>query len=373
MNDDFLVTKNRKIEHIEISLKYNIEGPLSTWFEYVYLIHQANPELDLDEINLEVRVFGRKLKAPLLISGMTGGHPKTLEINAALAEVAEEFGIGIGVGSQRAMIEDSTVTNTYAIVRKKAPTTFVIANIGAAQLARGDVDIKDIKRIVEVISADALAIHLNAAQEIVQPEGQPSFRNIRKYVAKIIEKIEIPIIIKEIGCGLSLEVVKSFSELGVQGFDVAGAGGTNWILIEKFRAELHKEHNKLDIASTFLKWGIPTAASIIETRYAAPNALVIGSGGLRSGLDVAKAIALGADMGGLALPILKAYFNKNLRNYVSKIINELRIAMFLTGSKTVANLRKAPLVLLNPLKNWIECRGIEFKKYLVIKSTSCNV
>ena len=367
MNDPSF-TKNRKIEHIEISLRYNVEGPLSTWLEYVYLIHQANPELNFKEINLEVEILGKRLKAPLLISGMTGGHPKTFSINATLAEVAEKFKIGIGVGSQRAMIEDSAVTNTYTIVREKAPTTLVIANIGAAQLARGDVTISDIERIVNVLDADALAVHLNAAQEVIQPEGQPSFKNIIKYVAKIVEKIEVPIIIKETGCGLSLEVVRSFTEVGVQGFDVSGAGGTNWILIEKFRAELYGNKNKLDIASTFLKWGIPTAASIIETRYAAPTALVIGSGGLRTGLDVAKAIALGADIGGIALPALKAYFNKNLHSYISRIINELRVAMFLTGSKTITNLKKVPLVLMDPLKSWIECRGIELRKYLAIRS-----
>ncbi len=361
--------RNRKLEHLEIALKYNVEGPLTPWFEYVHLVHRANPDIDLDSVDLRIEILGKTLNAPLIISAMTGGHPKAKEINAALAEISEELGIGLGVGSQRAMIEDPTLEDTYAVVREKAPKALVIANIGAPQIARGDVDIEALERIVKAIEADALAIHLNPAQEAIQPEGEPYFRNLLDKVSEIVDALKVPIIIKEIGFGLSMEIVAAFSRIGIKYFDVAGAGGTNWILIEKQRAEDRGDKLKSEIASTFSSWGLPTAVSIIEARYVAPKAVIIGSGGIRSGLDAAKAIALGANACGLALPVLRALMGGRLRDYLVRVMNELKIAMFLTGARTVNDLRKVPLIITGPIMDWLKCRGIDLEKYMVIRSS----
>lgn len=350
-------SSNRKLEHIEISLKEDVEGPLKTWFECVYLIHNAVPELDLNDLDLSLTLFGRRLKLPLIISGMTGGAVGTEVINAELAKTAESLGIGLGVGSQRAALENESLKHTYSVVREYAPNSLILANIGISEFIR--YDITSISKLVDMIAADALAIHLNVAQELTQPEGSHSFKGFTKKLEVVLKELPVPIVVKEVGFGLSKEVAEILSNIGVKYFDVAGAGGTNWAKIEMFRARLRGNRVKERVASELLSWGIPTAASIIEVKNGAPNSVVIASGGIRTALDVVKALRLGAELVGIALPILKAYYSGILINYLTGLFSSIKALMLLSGSKNVTELRRRPVVIYDPLKEWIVQRGLK--------------
>jgi len=359
-------TERRKLEHIDIVLSKNIRGPGTTWLEYVYLIHKAIPEINYEEIDTSINFLGKKLSAPIMITGMTGGHPIAKEINASLAEVAEEFRIAIGVGSQRAAIDNPALADTYSIVREKAPTTVVVGNIGAPQLAKG-YTIDHIIKAIEMLNADAIAIHLNPAQEVIQPEGEPLYKGIVNKIREIVSSIKIPIIVKETGAGLSRETVRTLREAGVKIFDTSGSGGTNWVLVEMYRAERSGNSMKEIFAKHFADWGIPTAASIIETRYEAPDSFIIGSGGLETGYDIAKAIALGADIGGVAYPALKAYYSKKLKEYVDTLIREVKMALFLTGSKNLGEFIEKPIVIVDKLREWLVERGVDRDLYEIYR------
>jgi len=359
-------TERRKLEHIDIVLSRNVRGPSSTWLEYVYLVHRANPEINFEEIDTSINFLGKRLNAPIMITGMTGGHPVAKEINASLAEVAEEYKIAIGVGSQRAAIENPALTDTYSVVREKAPTTVVVGNIGAAQLVK-EYTVDHVIKAIEMIDADAIAIHLNPAQEVIQPEGEPVYRGIVSKIKEIVSSIKRPIIVKETGAGLSREVVKMLKEAGVKIFDTSGSGGTNWVLVEMFRAEKHGDSLKKIFAQHLSNWGIPTAASIIETRYEAPESFIIGSGGLETGYDIAKVIALGADIGGIAYPALKAYYSKRLKEYIDIVVKEVRIALFLTGSRNLEEFIEKPIVVLGRLREWMIERDIDRNLYEIYR------
>ncbi|MGC9148679.1 MAG: type 2 isopentenyl-diphosphate Delta-isomerase [Sulfolobales archaeon] len=359
-------TERRKLEHIDIVLNKNVRGPGTTWLEHVYLIHKAVPEVNYEEIDISINFLGKKLSAPIMITGMTGGHLIAKEINASLAEVAEEFRIAIGVGSQRAAIENPALADTYSIVREKAPTTIVVGNIGAAQLVK-EYTVDQVIKAIEMINADAIAIHLNPAQEVIQPEGEPLYRGIINKIREIVLSIKIPIIIKETGAGLSRETVRILREAGVKIFDTSGSGGTNWVLVEMYRAEKFGNNIKEIFAKHFSNWGIPTAASIIETRYEAPESFIIGSGGLETGYDIAKAIALGADIGGVAYPALRAYYSKKLREYIDSLIREVKITLFLTGSRNLEEFVEKPIVIVNKLREWLIERGIDRDLYEIYR------
>ncbi|MEM2347271.1 MAG: type 2 isopentenyl-diphosphate Delta-isomerase [Sulfolobales archaeon] len=350
-------SSNRKLEHIEISLREDVEGPLRTWFECVHLIHNAIPELDLNELDLSLTILGRRLTLPLIITGMTGGAPGTEVINAELAKVAESLGIGLGVGSQRAAVENESLRYTYSVVREYAPNSLILANIGISEFIRYDTSL--MFKLVDMIDADALAIHLNVAQELTQPEGSHSFKGFVKKLEAVMKDLPVPIVIKEVGFGISKEVAEVLSGIGVRYFDVAGAGGTNWAKIEMFRARLKNDRIKERVASELLGWGIPTAASIIEVRNGAPTSTLIASGGIRTALDVIKALRLGADLVGMALPILKAYYSGKLIEYLKGLSNSIKALMLLSGSKNVAELRGKPVVIYDPLKSWITQRDLK--------------
>ncbi len=352
-------TEIRKLDHLELSLSDRVEGPQTTWLEHVFLIHNALPELSMDQIDTKVYFLGKELRAPLVILGITGGTQKAYEVNRKLAELAQEFGIAIGVGSQRAMIENRELIYTYRVVRDVAREVPVIANIGAAQLAR--YDLRDIEWIVSALEADALAVHLNPAQELVQPEGDRDFRGVTDKLRQLMDILSVPIIVKEVGSGLSREVAKVLHDVGVKYFDVGGAGGTNWVAIEMIRLEKKGLMKDVRVAETFLNWGLPTAVSIIEVRDGAPNAMVIASGGIRSGLDVAKCIALGSDLAGFARPVLKALSEGSARQFIEKVIRELRIAMMLVGAKTVEELKSVPIVVLDKLAQWVCARKLRLR------------
>lgn len=337
-------TETRKADHLRIVLEEDVaaKGITSGWAAYRFR-HRALPELDLREIDTSVTVLGKRLHAPLLISSMTGGAQQAELINLQLAEAAQALGVAMGVGSQRAALNNPALARTYQ-VRQVAPSIVLLANLGAVQLNYG-YTVADCQRAVEMIEADALILHLNALQEAVQPEGDTNFKGLLTKIEAVCRTLSVPVIAKEVGNGIGAEDARRLVEAGVTGIDVAGAGGTSWSEVERFR---HTEARGRNVAATFAGWGIPTAEAIEEVRAALPDVLLIGSGGVRTGLHVAKAIALGADLAGTAKTHL---FNASEADGLAAImdglrglLDELRITMFLTGAADIAALRCTPLV-----------------------------
>lgn len=360
-------TSSRKFEHVKLVASSKVESSESTLFEFVRLIHNPAPGLDLDDVDLSVSFCGgRRLRAPLMITGMTGGHPDVAWINESLAMVAEEFGIAMGVGSQRAALEDPSLSESYSIVRRVAPNAVLVANIGAPQLVRG-YGVGEVLRAIEMIDADAVAVHLNPGQEAFQDEGEPSFRGVLERVVDIASRIDKPVIVKEVGTGLSREVVAELYNAGVKCFDVAGLGGTNWIKAEVLRSKARHGTPLKPAGGLDDYWGNPTAIAVVEARVVAPRAFIIGSGGVRNGLDVAKVIALGADIAGVALPALRALINggyESLRKLVSSLIYQVKVAVFLTGGRSVRDLWKAPVAVHGRLREELELRGVNVSEYI---------
>ena len=292
----------RKADHIKINLEKDVRSALTSGLERYHFVHEALPELDLEAVDTTLTLFGKKLNAPILISSMTGGTEEAGEINQRLAEAAQECGVAMGVGSQRAALEDPTQIPTYAITRKVAPDILLFANLGAVQLNYG-YGLDECLRAVDMIKADALILHLNPLQEAVQAGGDTNFAGLAKKIEEICKKIEIPVIAKEVGWGISERTAKILAECGVSAVDVAGAGGTSWSQVEMHRAP---DEFTRQLAATFVGWGIPTAESILNVKKAVPDMTIFASGGLKDGLDIAKCIALGATLGGMAGQFLKA-------------------------------------------------------------------
>ncbi len=363
----FLGTSSRKVEHVKLVVSSKVESSESTLFEFVRLVHNAMPELDLGDVDLSVSFCGgRRLRAPLMITGMTGGHPDVAWINEKLAMVAEEFGIAMGVGSQRAALDDPSLSETYSIARRVAPNAVLVANIGAPQLARG-YGVREVLRAIEMIDADAIAIHLNPGQEAFQDEGEPFYKGVLERIVDIATRIDKPVIVKEVGTGLSREVVAELYNAGVKCFDVAGLGGTNWIKAEVLRSKARHGTPLKPAGGLDDYWGNPTAIAVVEARLAAPRAFIIGSGGVRNGLDVAKVIALGADIAGIALPALRALVNggyDSLRKLISSIVYQVKVAVFLTGGRNPRDLWKAPITVHGRLREELELRGVDVDEYI---------
>lgn len=327
--------RDRKAEHIDLALEERIQLR-ANFFEEYYFDHQALPELDLDEIDVSVSFLGKRLQAPLLISCMTGGTENATRINRNLAAAAEEAGIALGVGSQRKAIEDTSMTASFQ-VRDVAPSIPLLANLGAVQLNYG-FGIDECRAAVEMIGADALVFHLNPLQEAIQPEGQCDFRKLYDQMGEIAARLEVPVIAKEIGCGIAGSTGRRLKEVGIDIIDTAGLGGTSWARIEASRA------SDLEIGELFADWGVGTPRSIRELREVG-GLTIIGTGGVRSGLDVAKAIALGADLAGMATPFLQTAVESSELT-VSKCrrtVRELKIAMFCAGAGDVASLQEIEL------------------------------
>ena len=292
----------RKSDHIKINLEQDVRSGLTTGLENYHFTHEALPELDLDCIDSSLSLFGKKLNAPILISSMTGGTEEAGEINQRLAEAAQEVGVAMGVGSQRAALEHPEQTPTFSITRKVAPDILLFANLGAVQLNYG-YGIDECRRAVDMIRADALILHLNPLQEAVQDVGDTNFAGLAKKIEEVCKKLEVPVIAKEVGWGISEPTAKLLAECGVSAIDVAGAGGTSWSQVEMHRAP---DEFTRKLAATFVGWGIPTAESILNVNRVLPEMTVFASGGLKDGLDIAKCIALGATLGGMAGQFLKA-------------------------------------------------------------------
>ncbi len=362
-------TVNRKYDHIKITLNEDVtyRGRCRDIYSSIRLIHQALPLLSYSDIDTSIEFLGHRLRAPLMITGMTGGHRDVTEINRALAEVAEETGIAIGVGSQRAMIEkrEPEILRSYRVVRETAHSVPVIGNIGANTLP--SISLDDIDYIVSYIEADALAIHLNPGQELVQPEGDTDFGpRVLEKIAEVADHLSVPVIIKEVGTGLSMETVKTLSEAGIRYFDVSGACGTNWMIVEKYRRRDAHTYTMIDT------WGIPTPISVIEARWINPSAYIIASGGVWTGYYVAVNLALGANMAGLALPVLRAVINGGKDagiRLINSIIDELKATMYLIGARSIRELRATrSIVFYGDVAHHMVMRGIDHHVYMEIKS-----
>ena len=347
---DIEVIKQRKREGIVIPLTRNVQAKeSSTYLEYVKLIHNALPEIDFDAVDTSQKFLGHNFKAPIIIDSMTGGTPEATKINSRLALAAQKFGLGMGLGSQRAGLLSSELAETYSIARSNAPNAFLVANIGGAQLSKG-LKIKDIKNMIQMIEADALVIHLNPLQELIQPEGEPKYKGVLSRIKEICSNFDIPIIVKEVGAGISMDVAKRLQSAGVSAINVAGSGGTSWAGVEKLRAETAHDSNKINLGELFWDWGIPTAVSLIEVRKSV-KIPVIASGGIRNGLEIAKCVTLGANMCGMAFPFLR-HASKSLESlyeFTSRTLIELRSAMFLVGSKNINQLGKTRFMVTGEL------------------------
>ena len=336
-------TERRKAEHIRINLEENVQFPrLSTQLERYYFLHEALPELNLHDINTQQTVFGKTLSAPILISSMTGGTATAQRINRNLAVAASQLGIAMGLGSQRAMLEDPALTDSYA-VRDLAPDILLFANMGVVQLNYG-YDGEDFLRAAELVDADALILHCNALQEAVQPEGDPDFRGLLAKIRQLCHQSPIPIIAKEVGWGFSEATVRDLADAGVAAIDVAGAGGTSWSEVEYHRAP-DAFHARL--AASFADWGIPTAEAIGYARTGAPGLPIFASGGLRDGVELAKCVALGATLGGYASPFLRAADESSeaVVELIQLLRRQLQVAMFCCGAADLSALRLTPLQL----------------------------
>lgn len=327
--------RDRKAEHIQLSLddRMQLHGH---FFDAYYFAHEALPELDLQDVQISTYFLEKAIEAPLLISCMTGGTGDAVRINRHLAEAAEETGIALGLGSQRKALEDSSLVESFQ-VRRWAPSVPLLANLGAVQLNYG-YGVKECRAAVEMIEADALVLHLNPLQEAIQPEGQCDFTDLISKVGKIVEQLEVPVIVKEVGSGISRKLATRLWDVGVRIVDTAGLGGTSWARIEGARSR------DAEIGELFAGWGIPTPSSIRQIRQI-PGLQIIGSGGVSNGLDVAKAIALGADLAGMAQPFLVAA-DRSTEAVVDKVrrtSRELGISMFCAGVRNLEALQQIEL------------------------------
>jgi isopentenyl-diphosphate delta-isomerase len=351
-------TGKRKAEHIKICLEKKAQAKKATaGFEDIQLVHRALPEVDKLKIRLSTTFLGKKFLAPLIVGAMTGGTEEAIQINASIAEAVEKLGLGMGVGSQRAAIEDQKLEKTYAVARKKAPSAFLIANIGGVQLVHG-YGLKEVKKVVEMIDADAVAVHLNALQEAVQPEGQTNFKGVLAKIGEIAGELGVPVIVKETGCGIAAEDAKALESAGVKAIDVGGVGGTSFAAVEYYRST----NNSL--GEVFWDWGIPTAVSLIEAVQTVKIPVVV-SGGVRSGLDVAKSLALNASLASISQPVLEVAVKGAVETeeLLSCLIEELRNVMFLVGAENLEGLAKVPLVVTGKTADWLNIRGFNAKKY----------
>ncbi len=339
---DETLTSSRKLEHLRINLEEDVQFyEVNTGLANYRFVHNALPEVDLAAVDTSLYLFAKPLRAPLLVSSMTGGAAEAERINLNLAAAAQACGIAMGLGSQRAAIADPALARTYR-VRKVAPDILLFANLGAIQLNYG-YGVDECRRAVAMVEADALVLHLNPIQEAVQNQGNTNWAGLLAKIEHVCRTLEVPVIVKEVGFGISEHVARQLVGAGVAAIDVAGAGGTSWAAVEARRAPTPEQRQ---LAETFWDWGIPTAESLTQVRRAAPNLVLFASGGIRSGLEVAKCIALGATLVGLASPLLKLanISAEAATDGIRALVNQLRVAMFGIGAVNLDALRDTPLL-----------------------------
>lgn len=338
--------QQRKSDHIRINLQEDVDFKhVSTCLKHYHFIHCALPDLNLDEVDTSTTLLNKRLAAPLLISSMTGGTPEASAINQRLAEAAQAAGIGMGLGSQRAAIQDPSLANTYR-VRHVAPDILLLANLGAVQLNYG-YGPDECRRAVEMVEADGLILHLNPLQEALQPGGETGFAGLLSKIETVCRALEAPVIVKEVGWGISEQVACQLADAGVAAIDVAGAGGVSWSQVEMHRATTERERQ---VAAAFADWGIPTAESLLMARQGAPGLPIIASGGIRDGIQMAKAIALGAAACGVAGPFLRAATESTaaVAELVATLVTQLRVAMFAAGAVDIQALQRTLLIPTAP-------------------------
>jgi isopentenyl-diphosphate delta-isomerase len=340
--------RQRKADHLVLCATEDVGfRGRTTLLDCVELVHDSLPELAMSDLELEVSMFGKRLRAPLLIAAMTGGTEEAGEVNHTLAKIAERRGYAFGLGSQRAMQRAPDTAWTYD-VRKVAPSVLLLGNVGVVQAREQTSQVVD--KLVRDIGADALCVHMNPAMEVIQPEGDRDFRGCLDTFARLSHELSVPVIAKETGNGISPRTANRLREVGIGCIDVSGAGGTSWVGVETLRAEGEAK----EVGQRFWDWGVPTAASVVYARRAGHD--VIATGGIRTGVDVARAIALGAKIAGIARPVLQALKEGGEAGadaYLERVERELATVLLLTGSRTLAHLQRAPRVLRGELNDWL--------------------
>lgn len=355
--------KQRKAEHVQAALTQDLSAPQAASWRDIRLVHQALPEVDLDEVDTSVHFLGRRLNYPILISSMTGGHPDVTAINRNLALAAERYGLALGVGSQRAGIVNPEVARSYAVTREVAPNAFLIANVGAPQLIRQEraeaFTLEQVRGAVSMIAANALAVHMNSLQEAAQPEGDRRAAGEARALKTLTEQIGLPVIAKETGAGICREQALLLQRCGVAAIDVGGAGGTSMSAMESVRASGRGDDRARMIGQLYRDWGIPTPISLVEAGSA--GLPLIATGGVRSGLDVARALSLGASLVGMAFPFLKAASEsfEAVCELLERLILELKVAMQLSGAASVAEMSQVDVVVSGETYHWLRVRGFE--------------
>jgi isopentenyl-diphosphate delta-isomerase len=360
MNEE---VKQRKIEHVSVALGQDVSVAQRANWNDIQFVHQALPEVDLDEIDTSVTFLGRKLRYPIFISSLTGGHPDVTSINANLARAAQRYDLALGVGSQRAAIVNPDVSNSYAVTRQQAPNTFLIANIGAPQLikqARHEpFTLEQVQRAIDMIGADALAVHMNSLQEAAQPEGDRRAVGEAAALKALTARLLLPVIAKETGAGVCREQALLLRSCGVAAIDVGGAGGSSMSAMEAARSEARGDERTRNIGLLYRDWGIATPIAVVEAGTA--HLPLISTGGVRNGLDMARALALGATLVGMGFPFLKAASQsyEAVCELLERVIAELKVAMQLSGAATITALQQVDIVVTGETRNWLTMRGFE--------------
>jgi isopentenyl-diphosphate delta-isomerase len=346
------ITSSRKRDHLVICTEMPVEKG-NSGLNDIRLVHNALPECDLSAVDTTSRFLNERLASPLFIAGMTGGHPDTIDVNRRFARAAEHFGIGMGVGSQRAALENPDLEDTFSIVRDEAPHAFLCGNLGIIQLRDHGIEWAD--RAVEMIDAQALCVHLNPLQEAIQPEGDHDARGCLSALQHLCSEVSYPVIVKETGSGISAGTAKTLWAAGVSAIDIGGMGGTSWAAVECART---KDYDRILLGEHFQEWGIPTIVSLYEVVHT--GGPVIATGGLRTGTDIAKAVALGASLCGMALPLLRAAMKgeETLFGTIDTLQRQLEVAMFLTGSATISDLMRVRTYITGITRQMIDTEDI---------------